>query len=270
MIIDLEKAADLIAEIAEEEIAARFGKLAEADIDTKTGPNDYVTEADHVAEARLKKALTGLYPGSAFIGEELAAADPSVLDHLAGEGAVWVVDPLDGTRNFVLGRKEFGTIVALIENGETRAGWIYAIPDHAFAMGSKGDGATWRGEALAPLAPARGPLIGFRAIGNMAEPWKSRLVPRLRERFETDPVRCSAYGYIHLLGGERDFGLYARCWPWDHAAGILMLGEIGGRAEYLDDGAPYAPRVTQGRPLLVAGSEERWERVRGELLPLGG
>lgn len=265
MIVDLENTASVIAEIADEEIAARFGKLAEGDIDTKTGPNDFVTEADHAAEARLKKALTGLYPGSAFIGEELAAADPTVLDHLCLEGAVWIVDPLDGTRNFVLGRREFGTMVALIENGETRAGWIYAIPDHAFAMGSKGDGATWRGEALETLAPATGALIGYRAIGNMEEPWKGRLIPKLRENFETETVRCSAYGYIHMLCGERDFALYSRCWPWDHAAGVLMLDEIGGRAEYLDDGAPYAPRPTQGRPLLVAGSGARWERVRGEL-----
>lgn len=265
MIIDPEKTAAMIAEIAEEEIAARFGKLSEGDIDTKTGPNDYVTEADHAAEARLKKALCGLYPGAAFIGEELAAADPSIIDELCGDGAVWVVDPLDGTRNFVLGRKEFGTMVALVENGETRAGWIYAVPDHAFAMGSKGDGATWRGETLAPLTPASGPLVGFRAVGNMAEPWKNRLIPKLRERFETETVRCSAYGYVHLLRGMRDFALYSRCWPWDHAPGILMLGEIGGRAEYLDDGASYVPRATQGRPLLVGGSGDRCKRVRAEL-----
>jgi len=265
MIIDPDKVAAHIAEIAEEEIASRYGKLTTADIDTKTGPSDFVTAADHAAEERLERALGDLYPGAAFIGEETAAGAPAILEGLKGDGAFWIVDPLDGTRNFVQGRAEFGTIVALIENGEIRQGWIYAIPDKAFAIGSKGDGATWRGEALPPLSLMDRPLKGYRAIGNMAEPWKSRLIPKLREKFETEPVNCSAYGYISLVRGLHDFALYSRVHPWDHAAGVLMLGEIGGKAEYLDDASPYTPQATQGRPLLVAGNAACWEMVRRDI-----
>jgi len=266
MIIDPEKTARVIAEIAEEEIAARFGRLADGEVDTKTGPKDFVTEADRAGEARLRKALLGLYPGAEFVGEESAAADPSVLDHLRGDKPVWVVDPLDGTANFVEGRKKFGTIVALVENGETRAGWIYAIPDKAFAITSKGDGAMWAGRSLAPLGAPEKPLVGYRAIGNMSEPWKSRLAPRLRSAFETAPMTCSAYGYIEMARGIKDFALYSRCHAWDHAAGVLMLREIGGRAEYVDDGETYAPLPTQGRPLLVTGSDDRWAIVRAALV----
>ncbi len=266
MIINPDKVSAIIAEIAEEEIASRYGKLAKSDIETKSGPNDFVTAADHAAEARLERALSDIYPGAAFIGEETAAGAPHILEGLKGDGAFWIVDPLDGTRNFVQGRAEFGTIVALVENGEIRQGWIYAIPDKAFAVGSKGDGATWRGEALSPLPLPDRPFKGCRAIGNMAEPWKSRLIPKLRAKFETEPVHCSAYGYINLVRGLNDFALYARVHPWDHAAGVLMLGEIGGRAEYLDDASPYTAQATQGRPLLVAGSGETWRRVRTEVI----
>lgn len=266
MIIDPQKIASLIAEIAAEEIAPRFGKLTDADIDTKTGPNDFVTQADRAAEEKLKRALSDIYPGATFIGEEGAADDPSVLEKLDGDGAFWIVDPLDGTSNFVKGKSEFGTIVALVENGETRAGWIYAIPDQAFAIGSKGDGASWCGDRLAPLPASKGPLIGYRALGSMKEPWMSRLMPRLRAGFRTDAIRCSAYGYINLIRGKRDFGLYSRCHPWDHAAGILMLNEIAGQAEYLDNGAAYAPQPTLGRPLLVAGNVENWGWARRILL----
>lgn len=266
MIIDPQKIASLIEEIAAEEIAPRFGNLTNADIDTKTGPNDFVTLADRSAEEKLQQALAGIYPGAMFIGEEGAADDPSILTKLENEGPVWIVDPLDGTGNFVHGRPEFGTIVALVENGETRAGWIYAIPDQAFAIGSKGDGATWRGEALLPVPASDGQLNGYRAIGKLIEPWKTRLTQPLRAAFETEPTKCAAYGYINLIRGLRDFGLYSRCHPWDHAAGIMMLSEIGGRAEYLDDGAAYAPVPTIGRPLLVAGNPENWAHVRTTLL----
>ncbi|GJL92848.1 inositol monophosphatase family protein [Hyphococcus sp.] len=266
MIIDPEKVQAVIAEIAEEEIMSRFGALGEHDIHTKSGPQDFVTAADRAAEARLEKALLGLYPGAAFIGEEGAAADENLVTRLDHErGAFWIVDPLDGTRNFVEGRREFGAIVALIENGEIRQGWIYAIPDRACAIGSKGDGASWRGEKLGPVSAASNPPVGYRATNSLDHAWKDRILPVLREKFETGPARCSAYAYINLVRGERDFAVYSRVYPWDHAAGILMLRELGGKAAYLDDESDYAPRLTVGRPLLAAGSSNSWETVRKTL-----
>ncbi len=265
MIVDPEKVASLIAEIAEEEIMARFGVLAEGDIDTKSGPNDFVTAADHAAEARLKKALCALYPAAGFVGEESAAADPALVNRLETEdGAFWIVDPLDGTRNFVQGREEFGTIVALIEKGEIREGWIYAIPDKACAMASKNDGATWRGERLGPAPAKEENLFGYRAVGSLQGQWKDDWLPRFRAKFETEPARCSAYAYINLARGLRDFAVYSRVYPWDHAAGVLMLREIGGKAAYLADGAPYRPHVTVGTPLLVAGAGDLWGFMAAE------
>ncbi|MEO1137646.1 MAG: inositol monophosphatase family protein, partial [Pseudomonadota bacterium] len=267
MIIDPEKVAALVAEIAEEEIMSRFGALAESDIDTKSGPQDYVTAADHAAEARLEKALLGLYPGAVFIGEEGVAAEPDLVDHLDQEkGAFWIVDPLDGTRNFVQGRREFGTIVALVENGEVRQGWIYAVPDRGFAIASKGDGVTWRGEKALPVLNGASAFKGYRAVSKLSEPWKSKLIRPLKESYETEPIRCSAYGYINLVRGRKSFGLYARCSPWDHAAGALMLTENSGRAAYMDDGAAYAPRLTVGRPLLVTSREPDWTEISETLL----
>ena len=267
MIIDPEKVQAVIAEIAEEEIMSRFGALADHDVHTKSGPQDFVTAADRAAEIRLEKALTGLYPGASFIGEEGAAADETLLARLDHErGAFWIVDPLDGTRNFVEGRREFGTIVALIESGEIRQGWIYAIPDRACAVGSKGDGAAWRGESLGPVVAMSDPLTGYRATNSIHPDWKDRILPVLRSKFETGPARCSAYAYINLVRGERDFALYSRVYPWDHAAGILMLREIGGRAAYLDDESPYAPRLTIGRPLVASGNVESWEQVRSAIV----
>ena len=269
MIVDPERVAALIADIAEEVIAPRFGALTRDQIETKTGPNDFVTEADREAEEKLARALGDVYPAALFIGEERSADDPSLLSVLGEKGAFWIVDPLDGTRNFVQGRAEFGSIIALVEDGEIRNGWIYAIPDKAFAIGSKGDGATWRGEVLGP-APLSGPARkGYRAIGNLAEPWKSEMVPRLRAAFETEPAKCSAYVYIHLVRGLAGFALYSRVHPWDHAAGVLMVREIGGRAAYLDNRAAYAPFPSQGRPLLVTGAADVWAEMREVLAPGG-
>lgn len=263
MIVDSEKVAAVIAEIAEEEIVSRFGALAAEDISTKSGPEDFVTAADRAAEVRLEKALGALYPGAAFVGEESAAADPTLVSRLERErGAFWIVDPLDGTRNFVQGRHEFATIVALVENGEIRQGWIYAIPDKSFAIGSIGEGVEWNGAQLPAVAPAEGVMTGYRAMNSMAPAWKDRIAPALKTEFESERAKCSAYAYIHLARGLRDFAVYSRVNPWDHAAGVLMLRELGGRAAYLDDHSPYAPRLTIGRPLLVAANRETWSRAK--------
>ncbi len=265
MIVDVEKVASVIAEIAAEEIAPRFGKLKDSEIGTKSGPNDFVTQADERAEAALAKALCGIDPGAAFVGEESVAGDPAILETLKGDGPFWIVDPLDGTRNFVQGRDEFATIVAYVAGGEIRAGWIYAIPQQTCAVAEAGEGAAFAGKRLGPLARNDGALSGYRAIGNLKEPYKSAMVPRLRAKFHTDLARCSAYVYLHLLTGDCDFALYSRCSPWDHAAGVLMLREIKGRAEYLDTGRAYAPIATQGRPLLVVGETSAFDRVSAAL-----
>lgn len=268
MIVDLEKVATIIAEIADREIAERFGRLKKTDISTKSSPSDFVTEADRAAERALRNALKEIYPAAGFIGEELAADDPGVLNGLSDDvGAYWIVDPLDGTRNFIQGREEYGTIVALVENGETRAGWIYAIPEQKLAIGSQGDGVAWDGAKLKPLRDASdSEPTGFRAIGNLSEPWKTQIVQRLRENFATEPARCSAYAYLHLLRGDSDFSLYSRCHPWDHAAGIMMAHELCGRAAYIDTGSLYKPVSTQGRPLLVAGTHQLFDHIANTLL----
>ena len=266
MIVDPDKIAAVIAEIAEDEIMPRFGALAAHEVSTKSGPEDFVTAADHAAEARLEQAFAAIYPGAVFVGEEAAAADPALVRRLDHErGAFWIVDPLDGTRNFVQGRRQFATIVALVENGELRQGWIYAIPDRACAVGSKGDGASYNGERLGPVAPAGGVMTGYRAMNSISPEWKDRIAPALKTAFKTERASCSAYAYIHLARGNRDFAIYSRVNPWDHAAGVLMLREIGGRAAYLDDDSPYAPRLTIGRPLLVAGNAQSWEAVKAAI-----
>src|ERR1700720_3643047 len=100
MPVDSEKVRRLIVEVADDEIMPRFEKLAAGDISEKS-PGDVVTVADVAAEQRLPPALRALMRGSLVGGGEAVAADPAVLALLEGDDPVWVVDPIDGTANFV-------------------------------------------------------------------------------------------------------------------------------------------------------------------------
>jgi hypothetical protein len=101
----------ILRDVAFREILPRFRALAASEVHSKgttDDPDDLVTSADHAAEEVLLASLPALVRGSRAIGEEGAAADPSQLERLREDAPVWIVDPLDGTRNFAAGREPFG------------------------------------------------------------------------------------------------------------------------------------------------------------------
>lgn len=252
--------AAIIAEIADAEIAPYYGRLAAGAVRAKESPTDLVTIVDEATERALKAALCALAPSAAFVGEEAVAADPSLAQKL-GDDACWIVDPLDGTRNFVNGVDEFGTIVAYAERGRTIMGWIYAVPQRLSAIAVLGEGATIDGR---PVTVRRQPLerpSGLRSTGWLLPRWRERLVASLKRNVESRPGHCSAYAYLKLLGGEVDFKLSSRIHAWDHAAGALMLSEAGGSARWLGDGAAYAPRPSRDEPLLATAPGRSWDEI---------
>lgn len=260
MSVDPQKVAGVIAEIARAEIMARYGKLSSGDVRRKSGPNDLVTVVDEATEARLRAALSDIRPDAAFIGEELAAKKPQIVSALAGEGAFWVVDPLDGTRNFVRGVDEFGVIVALVENGETKMGWIYAAPHDEMGIAVKGEGAVFDGAPVTPRAASGKKLVALRSLGWVSPPARQdALRETLKRRFDSRPGYCSAYAYLHLALGDVDMKLSSRIHPWDHLAGALMVTEAGGRVAFLDDEAAYGPSPSVDRLLLAVAPGRDWD-----------
>lgn len=260
------KVSAIIEEIIATEITPCFGKLGEEAVRTKSSPNDLVTIVDERTEASLRRALLALTPGAGFIGEEAAAAEPSIVASLSGDGRYWVVDPLDGTRNFVRKYPEFGTIVAFVVDGEAIMGWIAAIPDSSMAIGVRGEGAFIDGAPISPNRLTQSPPEGLRSTGWLKPKWKDRLTHALNDKVVSRPGHCSAYGYLKLLHGEVDFQLSSKIHPWDHVAGTLMLEEIGGASRWLEDASAYTPQDTRDAPLLITAPDRDWHEIARLLL----
>ena len=106
--------ATLLRQASRAEILPRFRRLAQGAVRTKSGPLDLVTDADEAAERMIEAGLYRLFPGCAVVGEEAAAADPSVMDRLADADLAFVVDPVDGTANFAAGLPLFGCMAAAV------------------------------------------------------------------------------------------------------------------------------------------------------------
>jgi fructose-1,6-bisphosphatase/inositol monophosphatase family enzyme len=253
---DPDAVARLIRETAQSVILPRFGTLKREDMREK-GPGDLVTIADLETERRLTTRLTEMIPGSAVLGEEAVAEDPTRLSLTATCDNLWIIDPVDGTANFARGQPGFAVIVAYVEHGRTRAGWIFDPLGDRLVWARQGDGAWADGRRLR-VAPVPAEPIGAaygRAVGGMRS---AKAVTEAGMR--TRNLGSSGIEYIDLALGALHFALHSRSLPWDHAAGMLIAGEAGGRAAFLD-GTAYDPRI-HDRPVLAASDAACWARVR--------
>jgi len=267
MRLDVERVETIIREVCEEHVLPRFRNLKQDDVSTKTGPNDLVTVADVAAEKALAPRLTALLPGSVVLGEEGASTDPSLMEALGADAPVWVIDPIDGTRNFVKGIDEFATMVALVEKGETLAAWIHPPVSGDGAIAEAGGGARRSGAVLrARRGGALEDLAGTYHRSYVPKPWRARIEAAMPKLGRSFPAPCSAFVYLRLAGGERDFGVHGKLMPWDHAAGVLMLREAGGEAVFLDADERYAPKAYPDRPMLTVADGARADAIKGALV----
>jgi fructose-1,6-bisphosphatase/inositol monophosphatase family enzyme len=262
----IDRVTDVLRSAAAEAVMPRYRALAAGDVEEKS-PGELVTVADREAEALIAAGLAGLVPGARFVGEEACASDPSLLDGL-GEGAVWIVDPIDGTGNFAAGTPPFAIMAALLREGETLASWILDPLGDRIATAELGSGAWIDGERIraAPrsFAPSelRGVISRFQ-IPDSRQAAIAKIEASVREVVATR--RCAGHEYPLVATGELDFAIYWRTIVWDHAPGVLLLREAGGCA-VRHDGRSYRPTVP-GTGMLLAHDPEGAEAL---LAMLGG
>ena len=253
---------------AREELLPRFRTLAAHQVFSKAtadDPTDVVTEADLAMEARLGPELEALLPGSVILGEEAVAKDPSLLALLSGDRPVWVLDPLDGTRNFAAGRDDFGVLLALCDRGSVRWGFLHEPIQGRTFVAEAGSGAFLGGMRLrAPATDRREPPSGMVATRFMTAELRESVEARAATLTRRIPQRlCAASEYSRVLRREMDFVLYWRLLPWDHLGCGLIVTEADGAARH-PDGNPCG--VADGVPgSLVTHDSERWDEVRGLL-----
>ena len=257
---------DVMRDAGERAIMPRWRALVGDDVRSKAtrdDPDDVVTVADLEAEQIITAGLLDLLPGVPVIGEEAVAADPSMLDTLSDLPAYWLVDPIDGTRNFVEGSPDFGVMVALVEGGSVSASWIWLPVRDVVATATRGGGTFVDGarvDVRRDLVREVGALRGWIARTYLPSDVAAMLGPAVEVTFAQRPPRSAAVGYVSLLEGTTDVALFWRTHPWDHAAGSLLVEEAGGTARRLD-GSAYRPG-TEGEGLLTVRDERSWQALR--------
>ncbi|MHC0431924.1 inositol monophosphatase family protein [Streptomyces sp. O3] len=256
---DVEEA---IRKAAAAEIMPRFRQLAAHEIVEKNGPHDLVTVADRLAEEHLTASLTKLLPGSAVVGEEAVHADASVYDRLGGDAPVWIVDPVDGTRQFVHGDPGFCTLVALAQGGELLASWTYAPALDELAVAIRGQGARLGGRVLDSGSPEPGQVLEVATSHpDFTTPDQKRALLGLRtEGVQPRPCGSAGLEYLAIAKGELDALAFSWENAWDHAAGLLLVSEAGG-AHRTVAGERFRLAGGNALPFAAARDEATLDRV---------
>jgi len=203
---------------------------------TKSSMNDLVTEVDKGAETMIRNLIQTHFPKHGILGEESVEPGPDAsrqaLAKLSGAEYLWIVDPLDGTTNFVHGFPFFAVSIALAYKGEVIVGVVYNPVHNELFVAEKGKGAYVRGRRLRVSAEAK---LSDSLVATGFPPDKDHAAVNMRGlqalSGKVRNIRVNGSAALHMayvaagrLSGFWEVGLN----PWDIAAGSLLISESGG------------------------------------------
>jgi len=230
---------------AGEWIKSRIGRVAEPDL--KMSLHDLVTEVDKGSERLIRNLIGTHFPEHSFLGEEGVEPGPEAsvkaLQQVSSEEYLWIVDPIDGTTNYVHGFPFFSVSIALAHRGQVIVGVVYDPSRDELFVAERGKGAYVHGRRMQvsgekTLAQSL-VATGFPAEHQLALPGNLKQIQALAPKVRN--LRTAGSAALHLayvaagrLSGFWEIGLNA----WDMAAGALLVEEAGGKVTGLA-GEPY-------------------------------
>ena len=218
-------------------------------IEQKGNESNYVTSADENVQLYLEEQLTSLIPDSTFLGEES-------VNKVTGGEYIWVVDPIDGTANFI---RELGSSVisvGLVKNGKPYLGVIYDPFKNEMFYAEKGKGAFLNGKLISVSGrDFRHSIICTAASQynkQLAQPCFNILQKVYHQADDFRRFGAAAIEMAYLAAGRIELFFEIRLFPWDMAAGELIVEEAGGCIEYL-----YEDRLPLDRPAGIIATNNK-------------
>lgn len=190
------------------------------------GINDVVTDADKASEKLMRSLISAEYPEMGFLGEESGGAK-------INDGFVWIVDPIDGTRNYARGIPFFSLVIGLSFQGNVLLGVTYDPIREEMFYAQQGRGAYLNSERIQVSNKEKLSecLLGFdlsytgvaggQTLDVVSNAWGKIAAARL--------MGSSALGLAYVACGRYDIYIHPQLSPWDQIAGILLIQEAGGQ-----------------------------------------
>ncbi|WP_375400769.1 inositol monophosphatase family protein [uncultured Amnibacterium sp.] len=250
--------------VAAGELAARLRREGVSVAATKSSPIDIVTEADRAVEAMIRARLADARPDDGFLGEESGAEHGS-------SGLTWVVDPIDGTVNYLYDLPNWSVSVAVVEGEPDPATWralagAVAAPAFGDLYTASAGGGAFLGDRrleVRPAVPLESALVatGFhytQAVRSTQAQVAGELLSRVRDLRRTGGA---AIDLASVAAGRIDAYFEQGLHPWDQAAGALLVREAGGVVTGLDGAGPGVRMLIAGAPQTAAALDDLLQRL---------
>lgn len=217
-----------------------------------------VTEADHASQQAIFDFLARRYPQHSFLGEEGLTHDHP------GAAFRWIIDPLDGTTNYVHGFPYFCVSIGLEHEGELVMGTVYNPSTEEMFLAAKGRGATLnrkpiRCSRLDRLADAM-VIASLPTATDPQDPAVQRFLKVLGKAQTVQRTGSAALNLAHMAAGRIDAFWSTSLFPWDMAAGVVLVREAGGHVTQLD-GSQFdvnTPSLLAANGIAVHGELQPW------------
>jgi myo-inositol-1(or 4)-monophosphatase len=256
---DLRDLAERLARAAGAVLADRPAELV---ADAKSTPTDAVTQMDRAAERLVLDGLAASRPDDRVVAEESGSSGPPDPDRLT-----WLVDPLDGTVNYLYGIPVFAVSIAVAAGDQLLAGVVYDVSRDELWSAVSGRGAFCNGRPVqcrTETDPAMALLSTGFAYSAHRRAWQATVLagvlPRVRD---IRRMGSAALDQCAVAGGRVDGYFEAGMAPWDWAAGALVAREAGARVEGLQGRPP-------GHRLTVAANPALFDALHDLLVAAGG
>ncbi|UTH14542.1 inositol monophosphatase family protein [Macrococcus equipercicus] len=235
-------------------------KLAlELTIETKSNPNDLVTNMDKETEQLLVERINQAYPDHHIIGEEGHGKEVDTLD-----GVVWIIDPIDGTLNFVHQQQNFAISIGIFKDGEKYAGLVYDVMNDNLYHAIAGEGAYLNDMKLGALADT----TLKRSIISLNPNWltkdwiKDVYTPIVKDARSARSYGSAALDFVFVAVGIVDSYMTLRLHPWDFAGGMIIAEETGA---VVSNQMGETLHPLQSNSIIVANQQLHREIVSGYL-----
>jgi myo-inositol-1(or 4)-monophosphatase len=253
----LERAVGIIEEAMG--LALRFFEARDSIATRTKGFQDFVSEADTAVERLVRDRLAAAFPGETVLGEEMGGI---------ADDAYWIIDPIDGTANFLRGSPLWGISLGFVRNGVPEIGVVAMPVFQEIYSAAEGTGVLLNGKPLArdvPFKEVQVMSLGDSASADAAE--VAALNVGLRHAgWVVESIRSTSISLVFAARGIFDGHLQKLTTMWDIAGGVVLAREAGLDVRIGTRGETGIPWVAAATPELMAVTETLWPEI-AELVP---
>ena len=261
----------LFKDVNERIILKYFNNLKSNDISTKTSNDDFVSIADKKSEELIFKKLNGFLNIKKCIGEESSYKDNKQYLSLLNEPLVWVVDPIDGTKNYINGKDNFCTMISLACSSIPIATFIYYPLKKIFVYGFKHFGSfsmdidTKKITKLSINSFKPNKILGSGGTKGIPDPYRQSILNNLRNNTKRVFIGSAGIETIMLAKNQTQFLFHGRVTPWDHSPLDLIIREAGGVVYMIKNKEKF--NLNSKGPILAASNHEIWDHIKEIAIP---